>query len=99
QHQKLHSFPTRRSSDLKRKRSARFFMTRWKIAAARSDCAISGKDLAMMSPGSWMVAPTRMKRQSRRGWNENEVTSSISRILILRSEEHTSELQSRSDLV
>src|SRR5881392_380656 len=47
-------------------------------------CAISGRDLGMTWPGSLMVAPTRMKRQSRRGWNENEVTSSISRSPMLR---------------
>src|SRR5947207_5649781 len=61
---------------MKRKRSLRFFTIRWKIAVARNGCAISGRDLGMTWPGSLMVAPTRMKRQSRRGWNENEVTSS-----------------------
>src|SRR5690242_16165312 len=66
------------------KRSARFFMTRWKIAVARNDCAIFENDLAMMSPGSLMVAPIPMRRQSHRGWNENALTSSISRILTLR---------------
>jgi (p)ppGpp synthase/HD superfamily hydrolase len=29
-------------------RSARFFMIRWKIAVARNDCAIFGRNLAMM---------------------------------------------------
>ena len=65
------------------KRSARCFMIRWKIAVARSDCAISGKNLGMTSPGSWMDAPTHTRRQSRRGWNENDLTSSISKTPIL----------------
>src|SRR5690242_8976141 len=38
---------------MKPKRLARCFMTRWKIAVDRNDCAISGKNLAMMSPGSF----------------------------------------------
>ncbi len=31
------------------KRSARFFMIRWKIAVARNDCAMSGKNLVRRS--------------------------------------------------
>ena len=34
---------------MKPKRSARCFMIRWKIAVARNDCAISGRNLAMTS--------------------------------------------------
>ncbi len=69
---------------MKRKQSLRFFTIRWKIAAAQNDCVISGKNSAMTSRGSLMVAPTPMKRQSRRGRNENKGTSVISRIPILR---------------
>jgi hypothetical protein len=69
---------------MKRMGSLRFFTIQWKIAVARNDCAIFGKNLAMAWLGSLMVAPTPMKGQSHRGWNENEVTSSTSRIPILR---------------
>src|SRR6266487_5026532 len=78
--------PLSRSSTarMKPKRSARFFMIRWKIAAARNDCAIFEKNLAIMSPESLMVAPIPMRRQSRHGWNESELTSSTSKTPILR---------------
>src|SRR6478672_5218061 len=68
---------------MKPKQSARCSMIRWKIAVARNDCAISGKNLVMTSPGSSMDAPTHTKHQSRRGWNENALTLSISKTPIL----------------
>src|SRR4051794_10613475 len=65
------------------KRSARCFMTPSKIAVASSDRAISAKNLVMTSPGSLMDAPTHTRCQSRRGWNENDRTSNISKTRIL----------------
>ena len=64
-------------------RSARCFTIRSKIAVASSDCAISAKNSAMTSPGSLMDVPTHTKRQNRRGWNENALTSNISKSPIL----------------
>src|SRR5205814_712197 len=69
---------------MKPKRSARCFMIQWKIAVAPNGCAISEKSLAMTSSKSLMDAPTRMKRQSHRGWNENALTSKISRTRMVR---------------
>src|SRR3954468_24896942 len=65
------------------KRSARSFMTPWKIAAASSDCAISAENLVMTSPGSLMDAPTHTRCQSRPGWNESDRTSNTSKTRIL----------------
>src|SRR5262245_19752732 len=68
---------------MKPKRSVRCFTTPWKTAVARNDCAISGRNLAMTSPGSLMDARTRTRRQSLRGWNANAITSNISNTLML----------------
>src|SRR6476469_8365865 len=68
---------------MKSKQSARCSMIRWKIAVALNDCAISEKNLAMMSPGSSMDAPTHTRHQNRHGWNENALTLSISKTPIL----------------
>src|SRR6478752_7224319 len=65
------------------KRSARCFTILWKIAVVSSDCAISAKNLVMTSPGSLMDVPTHTKHQNRRGWNENVLTSNISKSPIL----------------
>src|SRR5580765_2684264 len=68
---------------MKPKRSARCSMIRLKIAVAQNDCAISGKNLAMTSQESLMDALTHTRRQSRRGWNGNALTLSISKTPIL----------------
>src|SRR5206468_12511102 len=71
-HLYLHSFPTRRSSDL-------LSTVRWRPP---SRCL-------------WRAS----RRSSSSGWEERTPSKLIALMGQLRSEEHTSELQSRSDLV
>src|SRR5699024_12799972 len=70
----LHSFPTRRSSDLKRRRKTC-------PTTAKGRCAMKSNRSARMNAMHFRVLTARYFRQ------------------IFRSEEHTSELQSRFDLV
>src|SRR5206468_11580740 len=93
-HRDLHSFPTRRSSDLRRCCSAVTAASGWLsswslrclIAAGRSPGRICREDAAEFSMGG-VVGAGVGAACSRDGSVEK------------RSEEHTSELQSRSDLV
>src|SRR5207248_6380697 len=91
-HRDLHSFPTRRSSDLgrwmRRRRGGRrlqaaFRLERFRCTVATLDDRSSSR-LAFLSPHISSIASRSMK------------TSSSS---VRRSEEHTSELQSPYDLV
>src|SRR5690606_41710479 len=72
-HRDLHSFPTRRSSDLRRRCDMLFFPSRHQFEQRR-----------------WMK-PTIS--------SANPLTSPCARYSSRRSEEHTSELQSRENLV
>src|SRR5438034_7496146 len=71
-HRHLHSFPTRRSSDLFGRRCST-----WSVAGSSVASTASGSTSSMRSSS----------------------TSSCRRTRAARSEEHTSELQSHSDLV
>src|SRR5207249_11258789 len=87
-HQDLHSFPTRRSSDLNQrihpnKRSAPFRKGRTTSDSARFFPLLPNPKRRL---SGYPICPRFMRR-------------SISRFSALRSEEHTSELQSRFDLV
>src|SRR5206468_10430904 len=85
-HLPLHSFPTRRSSDLNRSRllvHRSHFPHRSSIAENSAAAILDGG------------------HRSRRRFSSQRIQRRIARAaeLLLRSEEHTSELQSRSDLV
>src|SRR5437868_13180572 len=82
-HRDLHSFPTRRSSDLSAK--GRFQFSALRNAAVRFS-RVNGKSTCTRAAAGRSVLP-------------KEVESVISAIGVMRSEEHTSELQSRFDLV
>src|SRR5206468_12388163 len=84
-----HSFPTRRSSDLDRRRFLALTL------AGVATLAGAGTARAQSTP-----APVRRRAAT----DEHSVTAAVkievkARPLPARSEEHTSELQSRSDLV
>ncbi len=55
-----------------------------KIVDGCTDTYETPKPPSMTSPKSLMDAPTHTRRQSRRGWNENVLTSSISRTRMVR---------------
>src|SRR5699024_11509028 len=82
-HPALHSFPTRRSSDLhlKNRKSA---YSRWAVLA-KSARTCTASNTKMKSSSSTLASSSRT------------MSSSVS--ITSRSEEHTSELQSRFDLV
>src|SRR5438034_7211093 len=80
-HQDLHSFPTRRSSDLRRQLDARRFADAYEIVALPAD----QRDLLGGRCDSSLT------RRASHGLDPFQP--------IIRSEEHTSELQSHSDLV
>src|SRR5205823_7543315 len=87
-HRDLHSFPTRRSSDLGRRRKS----APSRRASTRVVCASP-------SPGRWRPTqtPTRPTRRGpARAWTRRTGSTSVWRP---RSEEHTSELQSLAYLV
>src|SRR5206468_12032269 len=94
-HRDLHSFPTRRSSDLSERLGRR---ASYRKRALQASMSLHDR----IAEGVKIVGPTVTKSQLRGGICECHV--GLSRFARLRataqrSEEHTSELQSRSDLV
>src|SRR5206468_11311840 len=93
----LHSFPTRRSSDLV---SRRFANQRRRNSAGlvRRERQLRPRLSALRLSGRWPQSDAAAKRangvSTARTSREGQLLD-----LSLRSEEHTSELQSRSDLV
>src|SRR5206468_9759227 len=85
-HQHLHSFPTRRSSDLAWQRKAEHAILQNNDAAARN---------ALSRYNEIIKQAQRYQQQQQ----EQEQLVSTMKSVLQRSEEHTSELQSRSDLV
>src|SRR5206468_8576587 len=93
-HRDLHSIPTRRSSDLETEIAERAAEVREKIAAAEAEVR---------------EVEAELKRQENQAAEAEIRLSFVDRTIVqqdamvrtdhLRSEEHTSELQSRSDLV
>src|SRR5207249_9111753 len=87
----LHSFPTRRSSDLGRAgRRARPVMRTSMRAASWLTGAVLAAALAVCAP----ARAREVVRQS-----DSRIKAQVEEALKARSEEHTSELQSRFDLV
>src|SRR5207249_10123313 len=84
----LHSFPTRRSSDLG-DHGAR------QNQQGREDGASAACEGALGAGGSGQ----RIRRSCRHGYLLTVVPATVIAAGVLRSEEHTSELQSRFDLV
>src|SRR5206468_13086103 len=82
----VHSFPTRRSSDLCHCRRASLCPSRGR--------AFRGRASASILYAMWAVVVGRRKSVGARAW-----LLQPSGLRLKRSEEHTSELQSRSDLV
>src|SRR5207249_5610281 len=83
----LHSFPTRRSSDLSRDARQRF---------------VTGHDASAFAHGDVMSGIERDGREMAKGAGQSAAIAGTQRVAIVlddRSEEHTSELQSRFDLV
>src|SRR5206468_10393514 len=96
-HRALPSFPTRRSSDL-------FTVTAWTAAgrAGADFCAVAAGLLAGAAFGA--VGDVEVRRgvwvaDLNQGTHLASNCSARSSSVLVRSEEHTSELQSRSDLV
>src|SRR5207302_6988388 len=87
-HRDLHSFPTRRSSDLSRRHSSAISAASSGVGSRLSRASTSWSPGA--SPGLWR----RMRSMAR-----ETVRVASSRQKSRRSEEHTSELQSRENLV
>src|SRR5206468_13080426 len=83
-HRNLHSFPTRRSSDLPSPKNSTNLPTTF--SRRRISVTVSTRSVA--------VTPSR-----KRPVNSKPTTSGVRKYTGWRSEEHTSELQSRSDLV
>src|SRR5206468_10268650 len=93
-HRELHSFPTRRSSDLRHRASAAAETAGQRPAGAHSS---GGRSLVTLCG----MPPPRLRALA---LHELETEGAFRRVLVVRpaherSEEHTSELQSRSDLV
>src|SRR5206468_10954179 len=89
----LHSFPTRRSSDLTTELSGEY---------ERAASAAPTSTRRTQSPSRRLKRSRRgSASSSRSGWSSgsNPARTRDHPLLLLRSEEHTSELQSRSDLV
>src|SRR5206468_10741370 len=92
-HRDLHSFPTRRSSDLSR------------CAAERPILEESPVGRISQAPWCWQARPSRLALlapQDEVAWKPPHPEVAAGAALEedeVRSEEHTSELQSRSDLV
>src|SRR5206468_10223864 len=82
----LHSFPTRRSSDLPRRAAA---------SRLRSSCARTAAPASAASRNIRVQAGSTTGLFIRRAQLGDEVVG----VTAIRSEEHTSELQSRSELV
>src|SRR5699024_12557907 len=91
-HQHLHSFPTRRSSDLK---TASFGIE--PIKAIETNKAVSIILLIIVLPYALIIKV--LSELNTFFMSENNNTSKCCPIIYARSEEHTSELQSRFDLV
>src|SRR5206468_8690501 len=95
-HRHLHSFPTRRSSDLKRfvleeiQKTATRRATSRKIWRRLSETAGRGAVQPSGIPAALIALTVKKTRAAR---------LRIVVTIAMRSEEHTSELQSRSDLV
>src|SRR5206468_7264566 len=95
----LHSFPTRRSSDLERKSQARVFRT-------KGDANPVGDPWTFTLPNRGQARVVAgvpymgfaLAALSRRDVRVGLVGIPALLIALIRSEEHTSELQSRSDL-
>src|SRR5206468_8994775 len=88
-HRDLHSFPTRRSSDL---------AWHWETGKLLSDFVVEPK----VTLADIELTDFDLKKVSKiEGWAAHELGEGFKHTLAkkLRSEEHTSELQSRSDLV
>src|SRR5207249_6770304 len=92
-HQNQHSFPTRRSSDLLKRlgREGDVCEIQIKAHVAR----VQQNRLAKRAHGLWRVASVFVGCGSK----AESVRARIARLNNWRSEEHTSELQSRFDLV
>src|SRR5690606_39696867 len=98
-HRSLHSFPTRRSSDLpsilmwRKIRNTPSYLT-W--ASSQSLNWPTFRDLSTITTWLWQ------KKTSIRNWKLSsvgvDITNTSNLILRTRSEEHTSELQSRENL-
>src|SRR5699024_12328114 len=90
-HQDLHSFPTRRSSDLRQRKKEKQLLRKYfpiSRVILRS-CTRLWKEIRLPSV-SWIrlfMSLFPQRKKTSKSW------------LTLRSEEHTSELQSRFDLV
>src|SRR5206468_11432815 len=98
-HPDLHSFPTRRSSDLKvfiRKKGAVVAPADEITCGGHSESPL-GKNERHASGISW--PSERLATYERRKGPDRNIGESWIKSRRLRSEEHTSELQSRSDLV
>src|SRR5207247_11020249 len=87
----LHSFPTRRSSDLHANHAAI-------MAAGRERRSVSRRRAALRGDHSRRIEEDRGSHRSGGARDRGSPLASATRIF-LRSEEHTSELQSRVDLV
>src|SRR5207249_10902728 len=86
-HRDLHSFPTRRSSDL-----ARRLRSFWGEACRAASPGARARGIRCERAGRARLRPSRARRPTRPEPRPPESDN-------LRSEEHTSELQSRFDLV
>src|SRR5438270_2151915 len=82
----LHSFPTRRSSDLT---GFVWFVNRF----------LRAKSLNLKYPTSLFTTPSCSRRMILRSETMLKVSRTFIVSLVVRSEEHTSELQSQSNLV
>src|SRR5690606_41957005 len=89
-HRGLHSFPTRRSSDLKKKLAPCVALKAWRARYGLTQKALA-EELGI-SPKAY-----NFKENGLVSFLENEINYLVERTG--RSEEHTSELQSRENLV
>src|SRR5439155_19601266 len=95
QHRDLHSFPTRRSSDLMKRHRAQVFSTGPSTSAwGPFTCGV--RHPFILIPAAFFLPPSRQVLVS-------VVAHELAHVqrgdMLLRSEEHTSELQSRGHLV
>src|SRR5690606_40925514 len=90
----LHSSPTRRSSDLSRVSSRPSVTAVGPTYFPKSPASCQPPARSRRSPAEWCVSPWRTNASAR--W---QGPCEMPLILSLRSEEHTSELQSRENLV
>src|SRR5207249_12305290 len=94
-----HSFPTRRSSDLDCSWvDSLMYMQRNRKHVKRVALGFSGPDELRVEVGIVRIFLPRLRRVRFRGYKTHRWVVLPSRLGMVRSEEHTSELQSRFDL-